>query len=50
METKGAEDSPIESRDSMDQERQDALARLSQHAVALGLYDRNEMPEGGSDE
>jgi hypothetical protein len=34
----------------MDQERQDALARLSQHAVALGLYDRNEMPEGGSDE
>jgi len=34
----------------MDQDREDALARLSQHAFALGLYDRNEMPEGGTDE
>ena len=31
-------------------ERQAALDRLSQHAFELGLYDRNEMPEGGTDD
>jgi hypothetical protein len=29
---------------------QAALDRLSKHAFELGLYDRNEMPEGGNDE
>jgi excisionase family DNA binding protein len=33
-----------------DEERQAALDRLSRHAVEAGLYDRNVMPEGGSDE
>ena len=33
-----------------DEERQAALDRLSRHAVEVGLYDRNVMPEGGSDE
>jgi hypothetical protein len=35
---------------SADDERQAALDRLSEHAFELGLYDRNEMPEGGNDE
>jgi hypothetical protein len=35
---------------STDDERQAALDRLSKHAFELGLYDRNEMPEGGNDE
>jgi len=34
---------------STDDERQAALDRLSKHAFELGLYDRNEMPEGGND-
>ena len=33
-----------------DEERQADLDRLSRHAVEVGLYDRNVMPEGGSDE
>ncbi len=33
-----------------DEERQAALDRLSRQAVEVGLYDRNVMPEGGSDE
>jgi excisionase family DNA binding protein len=33
-----------------DEERQAALDRLSRHALETGLYDRNVMPEGGSDE
>jgi excisionase family DNA binding protein len=33
-----------------DEERQSALDRLSRHAFEAGLYDRNVMPEGGSDE
>jgi len=35
---------------STDDETQAALDRLSRHAFELGLYDRNEMPEGGNDE
>ena len=31
-------------------ERQSALDRLSKHAFELGLYDRNEMPEGCTDD
>ena len=39
------------SRDSGDEEQlQMALDRLSRDAFELGLYDRNEMPEGGTDE
>ena len=34
----------------LDDETQAALDRLSRHAFELGLYDRNEMPEGGNDE
>jgi len=33
-----------------DAEREAALNRLSRHAVETGLYDRNVMPEGGSDD
>lgn len=33
-----------------DEERQAALDRLSQQSFAAGLYDRNVMPEGGTDE
>ena len=33
-----------------DAERQAALDRLSRRAFEAGLYDRNVMPEGGSDE
>jgi excisionase family DNA binding protein len=33
-----------------DEERQAALGRLSRQAFESGLYDRNVMPEGGSDE
>jgi hypothetical protein len=33
-----------------DREREAALDRLSRQAYDLGLYDRNEMPEGGTDE
>lgn len=33
-----------------DEERQAALDRLSRQAFEAGLYDRNVMPEGGSDE
>ena len=33
-----------------DEERQAALDRLSRQAYEAGLYDRNVMPEGGSDE
>jgi len=33
-----------------DEERQSALDRLSRQAFEAGLYDRNEMPEGGTDE
>jgi excisionase family DNA binding protein len=33
-----------------DEERQAALDRLSRHAFETGMYDRNVMPEGGSDE
>jgi excisionase family DNA binding protein len=33
-----------------DEEREAALDRLSRQAFVAGLYDRNEMPEGGSDE
>ena len=47
---KRSEDSSARSRDSGDEERQMALDRLSQDAFELGLYDRNEMPEGGADE
>ena len=36
--------------DSGDKELQHALDRLSQHAFEHGLYDCNEMPEGGGDE
>ena len=31
-------------------QRRLALARLSRAAVEAGLYDRNEIPEGGQDE
>jgi len=33
-----------------DEERQASLDRLSRQALEAGLYDRNVMPEGGSDE
>jgi excisionase family DNA binding protein len=33
-----------------DEERQAALERLSQQSFEAGLYDRNVMPEGGTDE
>lgn len=33
-----------------DEERHAALDRLSQTAMAAGLYDRNKFPEGGQDE
>ncbi len=33
-----------------DEERQMALDRLSRQAFEAGLYDRNEMPDGGTDE
>src|SRR5205823_8152438 len=33
-----------------EQERQASLDRLSRQAFEAGLYDRNVMPEGGSDE
>lgn len=33
-----------------DEEQQAALDRLSRQALECGLYDRNETPEGGSDE
>lgn len=33
-----------------DEELHMALDRLSRDAFELGLYDRNEMPEGGTDE
>ena len=33
-----------------DEERQAALDRLSRQAFESGMYDRNEMPQGGSDE
>jgi excisionase family DNA binding protein len=33
-----------------DEERQASLDRLSRQAFEAGLYDRNVMPEGGSDE
>lgn len=49
METRGPEHPPIQSYASADEELQDALDRLSRHAFEHGLYDRNEMPEGGSD-
>jgi len=35
---------------SSDEAVQAALDRLSQHAFESGLYDRNEMPESGTDE
>jgi hypothetical protein len=47
---KRSEDSPAGSRDSGDEELQMALDRLSRDAFELGLYDRNEMPDGGADE
>ena len=47
---KRSEDSPARSRDSGDEELQMALDRLSRDAFELGLYDRNEMPDGGADE
>jgi hypothetical protein len=47
---KRSEDSPARSRDSGDEELQVALDRLSRDAFELGLYDRNEMPDGGADE
>jgi hypothetical protein len=47
---KRSEDSPAQSRDSGDEELQIALDRLSRDAFELGLYDRNEMPDGGADE
>ena len=43
------DDSTI-STEATEVERQAALDRLSKHAFELGLYDRNEMPEGGNDE
>ncbi len=47
----GAEHSTVPANPlSTDDERQAALDRLSKHAFELGLYDRNEMPEGGNDE
>ena len=33
-----------------DEERQATLDRLTRQAVEAGMYDRNVMPEGGSDE
>jgi len=47
---KGSEDSPARSGESGDEELQMALDRLSRDAFELGLYDRNEMPDGGADE
>ena len=48
---KRSEDSPARLRDNDgDEELQMALDRLSRDAFELGLYDRNEMPEGGTDE
>ena len=47
---KRSEDSPAQSHDNGDEELQMALDRLSRDAFELGLYDRNEMPEGGADD
>ena len=47
----GAENTTIPASPlSTDDGRQAALDRFSKHAFELGLYDRNEMPEGGNDE
>jgi hypothetical protein len=43
-------ESAARSRDNGDEELQVALDRLSRDAFELGLYDRNRMPEGGTDE
>ena len=45
-----SEDPAGRSRDNGDEELQTALDRLSQDAFELGLYDRNERPEGANDE
>jgi hypothetical protein len=48
MKTTAPDDSTVPLSD--DEERQAALDRLSQQAFESGLYDRNEMPAGGTDE
>jgi hypothetical protein len=50
MLTTAQDDLAVPSPTSEDDEIRVALDRLSPHAFEHGLYDRNEMPEGGSDE
>jgi hypothetical protein len=51
MKTMGEGDSADSSCGSpTDEDRLAALDRLSRQAFEAGLYDRNEMPEGGNDE
>ena len=45
-----SEDSASAVARQRDEELQMALDRLSRDAFELGLYDRNEMPDGGADE
>ena len=50
MLTTQQDDSAVPSPTSEGDEMRVALDRLSRHAFEHGLYDRNAMPEGGSDE
>jgi hypothetical protein len=51
MKAIGEDDSANECSGSpTDEDTLDALDRLSRQAFEAGLYDRNEMPEGGNDE
>jgi len=50
VETTGESDSADSLAFGTDEDVLDALDRLSRQAFEAGLYDRNEMPEGGSDE
>jgi hypothetical protein len=50
VETTGESDSADSLAFGTDEDVMAALDRLSRHAFENGLYDRNEMPEGGSDE
>ena len=50
VETTGEGDSADSFGSGNDEETVAALDRLSRHAFENGLYDRNVMPEGGTDE
>ena len=50
METTGEDDSADSLGFETDEDALAALDRLSLHAFENGLYDNNEMPEGGTDE